>query len=156
MRLKVSLSMFTLVAASAAAQSVYENPVDGKTYVTPGQFKTYQPDTPRDTRGQRVITEGVTLLTGEPDLKLRVQVKALADFIQSAEFRAYPVLAKNPKAMSALVQFNCQVGKCDVKLATQGDADSTVLQALYDALVKLPPLKANGEVAFQLRFKVSA
>ena len=146
--------MATLLPMSSAAQSQYENPVDKKTYVTSGQFKTYQPNTPRDTRGQRVRTEGIILLTGEPDLKLRVQVQDLADFIKSAEASAYIELAKNKKAMAALVQFNCQPGKCDIKLASQGEAEKATLQALHESLSKLPPLKLSGEVAFQVKFNV--
>lgn len=160
MRLRVSTPILIAAALQVPqavnAQSTYENPVDEKTYVTSGEFKTYKPDVPRNTRGQRVTTGGITLLTAEPQLKERVKVEDLTGFIKAAEARAYTVLAKNKKAMVVLVQFNCQPGKCEVKLASQGEAAEATLQALYDSLVGLPALKARGEVAFQLKFDVGA
>lgn len=145
-----------LLGSVADAQSRYENPVDKKTYQTSGQFKKYQPATPRDVRGQRVTTEEVILLTGEPDLESRVKVEDLTAFIKTAEARAYPELAKNKTAMVALVQFNCQPGKCEVKLASQGAAEGGTLQGLYESLSKLAPLRASGEVAFQVKFNVAS
>ncbi len=159
MRLLLLTSIFSIAALQptlTAAQSRYGNPVDKQTYTTSGQFKTYKPDIPRDTHGQRVTTEGVTLLTGEPDLRSRVAVQDLANFIKTAEARAYPELAKNMKAMAALVQFNCKPGKCEVKLASQGEAAESTLQALYDVLSKLSPLDVSGEVVFQVKFNVGA
>lgn len=138
----------------AAAQSRYENPVDKKTYETSGQLRHYRPAVPRDTSGQRVTTQNVVLLTGEPDFKARVSVEDLAVFIKAAELRAYVELAKNKAAMAALVQFNCQPGKCEVKLASQGQAEEATLQSLHKSLSKIPPLKATGEVIFQVRFNV--
>ena len=145
-----------LLATPVAAQARYDNPVDKKTYETSGQFKTYQPAVPRDTRGQRITTQNVLLLTGEPDLKARVKVEDLAAYIKIAESKAYAELARNKSAMAALVQFNCQPGKCEVKLASQGQAEEATLQALHDALSKLPPLKATGEVIFQVMFNVGS
>jgi hypothetical protein len=157
MRPLLSVALVALSAqlmSSAAAQSRYDNPVDKKTYITPGQFKTYQPAVPRDDRGQRVTTQDIRLLTGEPDLKARVKVEDLAAFVKAAEVRAYAELARNKSAMEALVQFNCKPTKCEVELASQGKADKAILQALHDALTKLPPLKTTGEIIFQVRFSV--
>jgi hypothetical protein len=96
------------------------------------------------------------LLTGEPELKTRITVEDMVAYIKQAEARAYAELAKNKSAMAALVQFNCQPEKCEVKLASQGQAEEATLQALYDALSKLPPLKTTGEVIFQLTFNVDS
>ncbi len=143
-------------AGGAGAQSRYDNPVDQKTYVTSGEFKTYSPATPRGTRGQRVTTAGVRLLTGEPDLKTRITVQDLSAFIKTVEARASSELMRNKSAMDVLVQFNCQPGKCEIKLMSQGEAESSTLQAFHDALIKLPPLRASGEVVFQVEFHVGA
>lgn len=89
-------------------------------------------------------------------LEARVTAEDLAAFIKAAEDRAYLELAKNKAPMSALVQFNCQPGKCAVKLASQGQAENSTLQAIYDSLSKLEPLKARGEVIFQVEFRVGA
>jgi hypothetical protein len=146
----------TLVCLTAVAQSRYDNPVDKKTYETSGEFKTYQPALRRDTSGQRVTTAGVTLLTGEPQLKSRVKLEELAAFIEAAEVRAYSELEKNKAPMAALVQFNCQPGRCEVKLVSQGQAENSTLQAIYDSLSNMAPLKATGEVIFQVEFRVGA
>lgn len=147
-----------LLTAGAAAQpqSRYDNPVDRKSYVTSGEFKTYGSAVPRDTRGQRVTTAGVRLLTGEPELKTRISVQALADFIKTVEAKASSELVRNKSAMAALVQFNCRPGKCEVKLVSQGQAEDSTLQSFHDALIKLPPLKTSGEVIFQVEFRVGA
>jgi len=157
MRVFISMVLAPLLALptpQVTAQSRYENPVDNKTYVTPGQFKTYQPAKARDTRGQRVTTQKVMLLTGEHDIKKRVKVEDLAEYIKAAEGRAYAELEKNKAAMTALVQFNCSPNKCQVKMASQGQAEEATLQALYDALAQLSPLRVTDDVAFQLMFNV--
>jgi len=152
----VSLAGSFAANAIAQAPSRYDNPVDRKTYVTSGEFKTYAPAVPKDTRGQRVTTGGVRLLTGEPELKTRTSVQDLAAFIKIVEAKAASELVRNKSAMAALVQFNCRPGKCEVKMMSQGQVDDSILQALHDALTKLPPLKTSGEVIFQVEFHVGA
>jgi len=142
------------LAQEAGSKSRYQKPVDKMTYETPGQFKTYYPAAPRDERGQRVTTQDIVLLTGEPDISTRVTVQDLATYMKNAEARAYAELAKNKTAMSAMARFNCRPDKCEVEIASQGQADNATLQALYDVLSKLPPLKTTGAVAFQLVFNV--
>lgn len=159
MRVLLSIALAALTAqlvSPATAQSRYDNPVDQKTYVTTGSFKTYQPDSPRDIRGQRITTQHVMLLTAEPELKARVKVEDLAAYIKVVQARAYAELARNKSAMAALVQFNCHPKKCEVKLSTQGEAEGAILQALYDALSKVPPLRTTGEVIFQVTFNVDS
>lgn len=143
-----------LLASPAAAQSLYENSVDRKTYKASGQFETYRPNVPRDTRGQRVTTQNVMLLTGESDLKVRVKVEDLAAYIRMAEVGGYSELEKNKSAMAALVQFNCRPEKCEVKIGSHGAAEEATLTALYDTFSQLPTLKVTGEVAFQIVFNV--
>jgi len=150
------IAISALLALPVNAESHYDNPVDKKTYETSGQFKTYQPAVSRDTRSQRVTTQNVVLLIGEPDLKTRVKVEDLAAFIKAAEVRAYAELAKNKAAMTTLVQFNCRPGKCKVELASQGQAEEVRLQSLHDSLSKIPALQTTGEVDFQVMFKVGS
>ncbi|MDP9607533.1 UNVERIFIED_ORG: hypothetical protein J2W38_007358 [Variovorax paradoxus] len=150
------LTSAALASIAAVAQSRYENPVDGKTYETLGQFRTYVPAVPRQPGEHRTTTAGVTLLVGEAELQSRVKVEELAGFIKAVEARAYPELEKNKAPMALIVQFNCHPGKCEVKLVSQGNAEKSTLQALYDSLSKLAPLKATGEVIFQIEFRVRA
>ncbi|WP_141100912.1 hypothetical protein [Roseateles aquatilis] len=121
-----------------------------------GQSQTYFQDRSRDARGQRVTMAGVTLLMPEAEIQKRTTVQDLAAFVKTAEASASRVLELNPSAMSARVQFECRVARCGIKLATKGDVEKTVRQALQDALVKLPPLKTSGEVHFQVEFRVAA
>lgn len=148
--------LLAALCSAAVAESEYQNPVDGKTYVAPGGFKTYQPVVPRDTRGQRITTTGVTLLTSQADLQERTSVQELSLFIKSAEAKAYEVLARNKSAMVVLVQFNCAPGKCAVKLASQGEAENATLQKLYEVLTGLPALRTSGEATFQVQIRVGA
>ena len=140
--------------SSAHGQARYDDPVDHRSYVTEGEFKTYKPKTERDTTGQPVVTNGIRLLTGEPDLKQRVRVEELASFIRSAENKAYPILAKNNAPALVLVQFDCQPNRFEVKIASQGNPLESVLQALYEAMKTLPPLQTTGEVIFQVELYV--
>lgn len=153
---RVLLASAALASICVLAQSRYENPVDRKTYETLGEFRTYVPAVPRETGERRTSTAGVTLLIGELELRSRVKVEDLATFIKAIEARAYPELEKNKEPMTAIVQFNCQPGKCEVNLATQGRAEKSTLRAVYDSLSKLAPLKATGEVIFQIEFRVRA
>jgi hypothetical protein len=114
----------------------------------------YQPENPRDTSGQKVFTDHVNLLTGQQDLEKRVRVEDLASFIKSAEAKAYPILARNRGSALILLQFNCKPNKYDVTIASQGNTEESILQALYDAMKALTPLKTSGEVIFQLEIHV--
>src|SRR5262245_25195813 len=72
--------------ATVSPDEVYHNPVDKKTYVAPGGWKTHQPEVPRaDEPGQKVKMEQVRLLTSEADLAARTDVSAVATFLKEAE-----------------------------------------------------------------------
>ncbi len=149
-------ALLMLAPVALMAQQRYDNPVDHQTYSASGAFRTYQPAVPRNTDGQRVMTERLILLTGEEDLKTRVTVADLVAFGKSAENVVYPELAKNAKPMALLLQFNCLPGKFDVQMSSQGDAEQEVLQKVYDAVKHLPPLAVSGEVRFQLQIRVKS
>lgn len=149
-----ALAITIIPVSSAHGQERYDNPVDHRSYVTEGEFKTYKPDSEQDTSGQSVVTNGIHLLTGEPDLKQRVRVEDLASFIKSAEDKAYPILAKNKASALVLVQFDCQPNRFEVKMASQGNPQESILQALYEAMKSLSPLKTKGEVIFQVELNV--
>lgn len=142
------------VSQEAYSQARYDNPVDGRSYMTEGQFRTYKPEKPRDTTGQKVVTNSIHLLTGDPELRVRISVDDLASFIKSAEARAYPILAKNETPALILLQFNCQPSGHEVKIASQGSPKEAILRALYDAMKSMPPLRTKGEVIFQIELNV--
>ena len=138
----------------AHGQDRYDNPVDHRSYVTDGKFRIYKPSIERESTGQTVVTNGVRLLTGEPDLKQRVLVEDLASFIKSAESKAYPILAKNNAPALVLVQFDCQPNRFEVKIASQGNPQESILQALYEAMKSLSPPQTKGEFIFQVELNV--
>ncbi len=157
MRVVTAISTLLIMGMSlgtAFGEDRYDNPVDHRSYVTDGEFKKYTPEKPRDTTGQRVVTNSIRLLTGDADLKQRVRVEDLASFIKSAQDKAYPILGKNKTPALVLVQFNCEPNRCEVEMASQGDPPKPILQELYDAMKSLPPLKTQGEVIFQLEINV--
>lgn len=139
---------------TAFAEDKYYNPVDNRTYVTSGEFKKYTPDKPRDTTGQRVVTNNIRLLTGDQELRERVSVEDLAAYIKAIEAKAYPILGKSKTPAVVLIQFNCAPKSLEVGIASQGDPQKAILQELYDAMKSLPPLKTQGEVIFQLEIKI--
>lgn len=154
-RLIFSVALTSLSATlppAAAAQSGSESIVDAPG--TAGQFNTYHPAAPRDTEDRRVTTQKVMLLTGEPDIKVRVKMEDLALYIKAAEARAYVALAKNKTAMAAMVRFDCKPDSCETSLSSQGQAEDATLQALHDTLSQLPLLKVSGDVAFQIIFNI--
>lgn len=154
-RLAIMGLFFFLSTSFVFGESSYGNPVDGRTYLTNGEFKTYNPEGQNVAKNEKVTISNVRLLTGEPDLKERVLVEELDSFIKSAENEAHAILAKNIAPARVLLQFNCQPNHHVVQIASQGSAQEAVLHELYDKTKALTPLKTSGEVIFQVEFNVS-
>ena len=134
----------------------FHNPVDNKTYVAPGGWKSYKPDVPRpDEPSKKVKTDQVRLLTSQDEIAARTTVKELASFIKEAERLAEESFGNSEKHFRLMVQFNCKPDGHKVKLAHQGDATQDLLQRYHDGLTaaKKLPVK-GGEVAFQLEMSV--
>ena len=142
-----------LIPATIQAQGEYVNPVDKLTYPTSGEFKTYQPAKPREQTG-RVVTDQIILLTGEDDIKDRTTVEDLTAFLKKAEAEADRELERNKLPAVVLLQFNCLPGRCELKIASQGNAEQAILQRVYDSVSRLSPLKVSGDVRFQLQLRV--
>jgi hypothetical protein len=142
--------------AAVSPDEVYQNPVDKKTYVAPGGWKTYQPEVPRaDEPGRKVKTEQVRLLTSEADMATRTDVSAVATFLKEAERLAEVSFGSSGKQFRVMAQFTCKPAGHEVKLAHQGDATEGLLQAYYDALLAAKKLPVrDGEVSFQLELSV--
>jgi hypothetical protein len=130
--------------------------VDKKTYVAPGGWKTYRPETSREEPGRKVKTKLVRLLTSQGDVAARTTVDDLVTFIREAERRADVAFGQFGKQFQVIVQFTCTPDGHEVKLAHQGDATEELLQAYHDALAvaKKLPVK-GGDVSFQLEMAVS-
>ena len=138
----------------AHQDETYHNPVDRKAYTAPGGWKSYAPDTPAPPSTEKVDLENVRLLQDQEEMAARTSVPDLAAFIKVAQAAASGVFAHYDKAASLLVQFTCTPGKHVVQLASQGEPPRELLEAYYDKLVALEPLKVSGEVKFQFLLKV--
>jgi len=135
----------------------YHNPIDKKTYVAQGGWKTYQPEVPRpDDPGKKVKSKQLRLLTSQDDIAVRTTVEALVDFVKEAERLAEECLGKSEKQFKLLVEFKCTPDGHEVSLAHQGDAPQELLQKYHDALsaAKKLPVR-SGEVSFQMEMSVS-
>ena len=130
---------------------VYHNPVDKKTYVAPGGWKTYQPATPRpDEPGRELKIAHVRLLASEADVAARTDVSDLAAFLREAERLANVSFGSSGKQFRVLVQVTCGPSGHEVEMAHEGDATRELLQAYYDGLVAAKKLPVReGEVSFQ-------
>jgi hypothetical protein len=152
----LALPLLLVPALLAAHQDeTYNNPVDRKAYTAPGGWKTYAPDTPAPPSTEKVDLENVRLLQDQEEMAARTSVPDLAAFIKVAQAAASGVFAHYDKAASLLVQFTCTPGKHVVQIASQGKPPQELLEAYYDKLVALEPLKVSGEVKFQFLLKVS-
>jgi hypothetical protein len=138
----------------AQQDETYHNPVDRKAYTAPGGWKTYAPDTPAPPSTKKVDLENVRLLQDQEEMAARTSVPDLAAFIKVAQVAASAVFAHYDKAASLLVQFTCTPGKHVVQIASQGEPPQELLEAYYDKLAALEPLKVSGEVKFQFLLKV--
>jgi hypothetical protein len=147
----------TVKEAPASPDEAYLNPVDKKTYLAPGGWKTYLPETPRpDEPGRKVRTQHVRLLSSQSDIETRTTVADLAAFIREAERLADESFGKSGRRFQVMAQFHCQPTGHEVKLAHQGDATQELLQEYYDALTAAKKLRVkDGEVSFQLELSVS-
>ncbi len=143
--------------AAVSPDEAYHNPVDQKTYVALGGWKTHKPEVPRpDEPGRKVRTEQVRLLTSEADMAARTDVSAVAAFLKEAERLEEVSFGSSGKQFRVMAQFTCKPAGHEVKLAHQGDATQELLQAYYDALVTAKKLPVrDGEVSFQLELSFS-
>lgn len=143
--------------AAVSPDEVYHNPVDDKTYVAPGGWKTHKPEAPRPNEpGRKVKTERVRLLTSEADMTARTDVSAMVAYVKEAERLAEVSFGTSGKQFRVMVQFTFKPASHEVKLAHQGDATQELLQAYHDALLAAKNLPVrDGEVSFQLELSVS-
>ncbi len=143
MRTSVAGFGLLLPISSGAQTETYQNPVDSETYVAPGGWKTYQPAPGVTPRQEEVSLDGVRLLQDQAEIASRTSVEELAAFIGLAH-----------KAAVLLVQFTCAPQKCPANIAFQGEPPKELLQAYYERLTQLQPLRISGEVKFQFTRKV--
>jgi hypothetical protein len=140
--------------AAAAQDETYHNPADEKDYVAPGGWQAYRPDGGVRSTAEKVSLDSVRLLQSQDELASRTSVPDLAAFIGLARQAAAEVFVSYLEPAVLLVQFTCVPGKCPAAIAYQGDPPQDLLQAYYDKLGQLQPLRCSGEVRFQFTLQV--
>src|SRR5215472_8693207 len=154
MRAVIAAVGLLLSISSGAQTETYQNPIAGKTYVAPGGWKTYEPAEGVKPTQEKVSLAGVRLLQSQAEIASRTSVEDLATFIDLAHKAASEVFASYNKPAVLLVEFICEPEKCPARIASQGEPPRELLQAYYERLTQLRPLRVSGEVKFQFTLNV--
>jgi hypothetical protein len=150
----IDMKRFGSTLSGYAQDQTYQNPADKKAYTAPGGWKTYSPEEPVQPSAEKVALDHVRLLQNQEEIAARTTVEELTSFTKLAEAAASEVFFQYEKPASLLVQFTCTPGKHVVEIASEGEPPQDLLQAYYDKLIKMKPLRVSGEVKFQLMLKV--
>ena len=139
-----------------ARDQTYQNPVDHKAYTAPGGWQTYAPDGGVPPASGGAVLDSVRLLQPQEEMAARTTVKELSAFIKLVQSAASEVFYQYDKSASLLVQFTCTPGTHVVEIAYQGEPSQDLIQAYYDKLKALTPLRVSGEVRFQIMLKIQS
>lgn len=139
-----------LHSVAIAQTSTYENPVDGKEYTA--EWRTYEPDTPKNDLDARVSIENVVLLTSQQDLEKRVAVESLANYFEQFEADLLELATDYSDHGRVLLQVEIGQEATPVyQLAYEGSISTDLLQAYYEKITKNTDApKVHGPVSFQL------
>ena len=151
-----STLVVALASGSCLAQSdTYQNPVDQKTYVAPGGWKSYKGSPGAANKPpQKVSLAGVRLLQNQNEMASHTTPENLGDFIERVHKAASETFALYDKPATLLVQFTCVPRKCPPEIASRGDPPHELLQDFYGRVTQLEPLISSGEVKFQFTLEV--
>jgi hypothetical protein len=134
----------------------YENPVDGRTYVSAGGWQTFRPKTQAMARKTvesttTVRLEGVRLLSSQDEFSASVDAKPLAalnEFILAAAIEA---LGATSTAFELLVQCKLSAtARPHFRLAIQGHPDQKLIRHFNHLLESSPDLRSRrATILFQ-------
>jgi hypothetical protein len=152
---KIVVTFVLLPAFLGHAQDQsYDNPIDKRSYTTRGGWQTYSPEGGVQLSTEKVVLDSIRLLQAQEEISSRTTTEELSSFIKRAQGAASEVFAHYEKPATLLVQFTCTPQKHVVDIAYQGEVSPDLLQAYYDKLKNLRPLRVSDEVKFQLTIKV--
>ena len=139
-----------------SSDEVFQNPVDGRTYVAPGGWSEHSPDEGRTPERAGGITLGsVTLLAAEAEIERQTSTEDLGAFIQEVVRLAEEPLCNSGKPFQVMVQFTCRPDGHEVEIAFHGEAPQERLQQYFDALVAAKRLPvSHGELPFLVELSV--
>ncbi len=139
--------------------TVYSDPISGKDFVAEGGWKTYQPNEPRPVSKGPVATDGMILLTPEPEAGRLIGGNALGQFSLAIEAALQEVAGatKPTRGRDLLVDTTIEPGgRKTFRVAARPpeDLEPFVLE-LYEKLEKIPaPSIPDGSIHFQTKFRL--
>lgn len=141
------------LAAQAAEETTYHNPVDKKDYKAKWRTYTAEPTGTPAPEG-KVKMGTVRLLAEQPLFDRNASADKLAEFIIAARARVSAAVPKTPAAFELLVQVTLTAkARPKIEMSWKGDAPQKLLQAIHDSLAKAPDLRSKKDaLPFQVQF----
>ena len=139
--------------------SQYQNPVDGKTYVTNGQWQDYQPQNPQPVaQDSKVVLDHVRLLTDQNTVAANLSTEQLSQYIKDVTAAVTGATEETSAPFQLMLQFELSPSDTPkLQLADRGGADNTVLRKVYDAaLAVTAPSPSAQALSFQVMFNVNS
>lgn len=136
----------------------YLNPIDGKTYVTNGQWQDYQPQNPQPVaQDSKVVLDHVRLLTDQNTMSANLSTERLSQYIKDVATAVTEAVGETLTPFQIMLQFELSPSDTPkLQLADQGGADNSVLQKVYDAtLAVTAPSPSAQALSFQVMFNVN-
>jgi hypothetical protein len=134
----------------------YVSPIDGQVEVAENGWVCYEPaEPPPAARPGLWSIRGLRLLMLEDEMAARTSPEEVAAFCQEVVQAAQRTIGGDD-TVELLARMRCTPDGHDVEMAFQGDVSQQRLQACFDAINEIAPLRVrDGEVSFQIELGVS-
>lgn len=143
-----------LIVQSAYAQEAYQNPVDGKVYVS--NWKTYKPASNNAETVSRVKNSGVRLLSLEEEFEKNTSATELARIIGYAQESLEYASKGRPESGEILLQVTLSKEELpELKFSFRGNLTEKVLQSFKDRCSEINLKTKVSSVSFQVHFVVA-
>lgn len=130
---------------------IYVSPIDARIYHAEGGWATHTPDQ----RAPGGLSGEIRLLTPENDIVARTSAEELAEFCRQIKLCAEQMLTRHDGA-DIVLRLRCTPEGHAVDLSGKGEVPPDVMQAFFDAIKTLPPLRVtDGDVSFEMQLSVS-
>jgi hypothetical protein len=141
------------LAAQAAEETTYHNPVDNKDYKAKWRDYTAEPSGTPVAEG-KVKMGKVRLLADQPLFDQNTSADKLAEFIVAARDRVSAAVPETAPAFELLVQITLTAkARPKIDMSSKGHAPQKLLQTIYDSLAKTPDLRSKKDaLPFQIQF----
>ena len=156
MAIKVSLIfIFIMLVSKVNAYDEYNNPVDGKIYIT-DKWNTYYPDNYQIKSINRVNSTEIRLLNTDKQINVNLTVDELSAYIINIEKQANTSINEYKSDGVILLQVSLNPNlKADYKISYKGNIDQKFLSAFYSDLQNINFPKVNiSTVKFLIELNV--